>query len=194
MTPLPVRPVVTSTYLAEPSSTIKTYWVPFLVRMASVGTTTAFSEVSVWNVTSANIPDISPPTSAGTVSVTVYSLVCMLAACSTERMTAVKDWLAALTVTSAVSPMRSLGTRASDTETVTFIRSAPSMTARGMALEIKLFSTVFMLTRVPSMGAVTLPSLSTFSRAVFSCATELLALWMPASSWDRAESRPATAF
>ena len=86
-----------------------------------------------------------------------------------------------------------LGTRASDTETETFIWSGPSMTARGMELEIKLFSTALMVTRVPAMGARTLPSGSTFSKAVSSCARPDLALWMADSSWVRAEFRPATA-
>lgn len=79
---------------------------------------------------------------------------------------AVKVWPAALTETSALSPMVSLGTRVSATETVTFIWSAPSITATGMVVEMKLFSTAFMVTRVPDMGAITLPAPSTFSSAV----------------------------
>lgn len=44
-----------------------------------MGTTMAFSETSVWKVTSANIPESRSVTSAGTVRVTVYSLVWILA-------------------------------------------------------------------------------------------------------------------
>ena len=69
--PLPVRPVVMSTRLAAPFSTIKTYCLSLLVRMASLGTTTALSLTAVWKVTSANIPESRPSTSAGTVTVTV---------------------------------------------------------------------------------------------------------------------------
>ena len=43
-----------------------------------------------------------------------------------------KDWLAALTLTLAVSPAESLGTRASETCTTAFICTTPSMTATGM--------------------------------------------------------------
>ena len=39
--------------------------------MASLGTTTALSLTAVWKVTSANIPESRPSTSAGTVTVTV---------------------------------------------------------------------------------------------------------------------------
>ena len=67
-----------------------------------------------------------------------------------------------------------MGTSVSDTETTTFIWSAPSMTATGMEVETKLFSTAFIVTSVPEIGAMTLPLESTFSRAVDSC-------WMRAS-------------
>ena len=117
------------------------------------------------------MPDSRPDTSLGTDTVTVYSLVWALAACSTERMVPVKVWLAALTVMSTLSPMVSLGTRASDTETLIFIWSTPSMTATGMEGETKAFSSAFRLTRVPEMGAMTLPAPSTFSSTVDSCST-----------------------
>ena len=74
----------------------------------------------------------------------------------------------ALTVTSAVSPMASCGTSVSETETVTFISPSPLMIARGVEVEMKLPSTAFMVARVPERGAMTLPELSTFSRAVSS--------------------------
>ena len=71
VTPLPVRPVETSTYLAAPSSTTKTYRVSPRVSTASVGTTMVFSDTSVWKVTSANMPASSPSVSEGRDSVTV---------------------------------------------------------------------------------------------------------------------------
>ena len=80
-----------------------------------------------------------------------------MAARSTERMVAWKLSPAALTDTSALSPAFSFGTSASDTDTTTFIWSAPSITARGMELEMYAFSTAFMVTSVPEMGAITLP-------------------------------------
>ena len=92
-------------------------------------------------------------------------------------MTAVKAAPAALTDTSASSPIASLGTNASETETVTFIWSPPLMTARGALLEIMLPSTAFIVAKVPEMGAM----------------RPLLAFWMPASSWASVEFRLATA-
>ena len=76
---------------------------------------------------------------------------------------------------------------------MTFIWSAPSITATGMVVEMKLFSTAFMVTRVPDMGAITLPAPSTFSSAVDSCSTLDLALSIPASSWASVEFRVAMA-
>ena len=71
VTPLPVRPVVTSTYFAAPSSTTQTYWVSPRVSTASVGTTMVFSDTSVWKVTSANMPASSPSVPEGRDRVTV---------------------------------------------------------------------------------------------------------------------------
>ena len=110
-----------------------------------------------------------------------------MAARSTERITASKDWLAALTLTLAVSPAESLGTRASETCTTAFICSTPSMTATGMVLEMKPPSVAFMVTRVP------LPRASTFSSTVSNCSTLDRAFCIPASSWERVEFRWATA-
>ena len=108
-------------------------------------------------------------------------------------MTASKVWPAALTDTSALSPAESLGTRASETWTTAFICSAPSMTATGAVLEMKPPSAAFMVTRVPPLGAMTLPRASTFSSTVSSCSTLERALCIPASSWERVEFRWATA-
>ena len=54
--------------------------------MASVGMTMVSAEVSVRKDTSANIPERRPVTSAGTETVTPYSLVWTFAVCSMERM------------------------------------------------------------------------------------------------------------
>jgi hypothetical protein len=54
-----------------------------------------------------------------------------------------------------------------------------------MVVEVKLPSTAFMVNQRPAMGAMTLPALSTFSRATDSCSREDLLLCIPASSWAR---------
>ena len=115
------------------------------------------------------MPERRPAVSPGTVTVTVYSFVCILAAWSTERMVPVKVLPRADTDTSTGSPMESLGTRVSDTMTVTFICVGSSMTATGALVLVKLFSVTFRLASTPLMGATTLPLPSTCSKAVFSC-------------------------
>ena len=63
------------------------------------------------------------------------------------------------------------------------------MTATGAALETKASCTADRDSSTPEMGAMTFPLPSTFSRAVASCSTLALELWIPASSWAKVESR-----
>ena len=67
------------------------------------------------------------------------------------------------------------------------------MMATGAALDTKPFSTAFIVTSVPELGAMTLPWESTFSSTVANCSTLDFALCIPASSWERVEFRVATA-
>ena len=89
------------------------------------------------------------------------------------------------------------GQVSSDNEQMVLIATSAKCTAvyfhAGDTVEAGDILCTLDLASTPLMGAMTLPLPSTCSRAVLSWSTPDLAFSMPASSWARAELRPATA-